>query len=332
MKILGIETSCDETAVAIIEDGVKILANTISSSADIHVNTGGIIPENAARKQVEFMIPVLQKSMEGFKPKDVDAIAVTAGGPGLIGSMLVGVETAKTLSLVWEKPIIPVPHLLAHVYANWINNSTPQFPALVLTVAGGHTDLILMKGHGNFEIIGGTRDDAAGETFDKAARLIGLPYPGGPSIQKEAALGDSKKVKLPRPMIGSHDFDFSFSGLKTAIAREVAKNLYSKADIAASVQEAIADILTRKTVEAAKHFKVKNILVAGGVAANSRLRELLGERSNIPVFIPPIGLCTDNATFIASYGYFNFQPMEIDKIEAIPDPILSLEKYANYKN
>lgn len=332
MKILGIETSCDETAVAIIEDGVKILANTISSSADIHINTGGIIPENAARKQVEFMIPVLQKTMFGFEPNDIDAIAVTAGGPGLIGSLIVGVETAKTLANIWKKPIIPVPHLLAHVYANWLNNTKPEFPSLVLTVAGGHTDLILMKDHGVFEIIGGTRDDAAGETFDKAARLIGLPYPGGPSIQKEAMNGDPTKVKLPRPMIGSGDYDFSFSGLKSAIAREVTKNEFSKADIAASVQEAVADILTRKTLDAAKQFNVKNILVAGGVAANLRLREMLKEKSDIPVLIPPIGLCTDNATFIASYAFFNFHPMEIDKIEATPDPLLALEKYANYKN
>ena len=246
--------------------------------------------------------------------------------------MLVGVETAKTLSCVWKKPIIAVPHLLAHVYANWVNGSNPQFPAMVLTVAGGHTDLILMRGHGEFEIVGGTRDDAAGETFDKAARLIDLPYPGGPSIQKEALSGDPKKVDLPRPMIASHDFDFSFSGLKTAIAKEVSKKMFTKADIAAGVQEAIADILTRKTIQAAKHYNVKNILVAGGVAANSRLRELLAERSSIPVFVPPIGLCTDNATFIASYAFFNFHPVSFDKIEAIPDPLISLERYANYKN
>lgn len=332
MKILGIETSCDETAVAIVEDGTKIISNVISSSADIHIETGGIIPENAARKQVEFMIPVLQKAMQNYDPSDIDAIAVTAGGPGLIGSLIVGVETAKTLANVWQKPIIPVPHLLAHVYANWLNNTIPEFPALVLTVAGGHTDLILMKNHGVFEIVGGTRDDAAGETFDKAARLIGLPYPGGPSIQKEAALGNPKKINLPRPMIGSGDFDFSFSGLKSAIAREISKNEHTKADVAASVQEAIADILTRKTVDAAKHYKVKNILVAGGVAANSRLREMLNEKSHIPVLVPPIGLCTDNATFIASYAFFNFHPMNFNKIEAIPDPLVALENYANYKN
>lgn len=332
MKILGIETSCDETSVSIIENGTNIVVNVVASSAELHVKTGGIIPENAARKQVEFMIPVLQKAMNGISMDEIDAIAVTAGGPGLIGSMLVGLETAKTLSYVWKKPIIAVPHLLAHVYANWINGSNPEFPAMVLTVAGGHTDLILMHGHGDFEIIGGTRDDAAGETFDKAARLIDLPYPGGPSIQKEALLGDPKKVNLPRPMIASHDFDFSFSGLKTAIAKEVSKKIYTKADIAAGVQEAIADILTRKTIQAAKHFNVKNILVAGGVAANSRLRELLTEKSHVPVFVPPIGLCTDNATFIASYAFFNFHPIDFDKIEAIPDPLVSLEKYANYKN
>ncbi len=332
MRILGIETSCDETSVSIIENGTNVIVNIVASSAGLHVKTGGIIPENAARKQVEFMIPVLQKAIHEVSIDEIDAIAVTAGGPGLIGSMLVGVETAKTLSCVWKKPIIAVPHLLAHVYANWVNGSNPQFPAMVLTVAGGHTDLILMRGHGEFEIVGGTRDDAAGETFDKAARLIDLPYPGGPSIQKEALSGDPKKVDLPRPMIASHDFDFSFSGLKTAIAKEVSKKMFTKADIAAGVQEAIADILTRKTIQAAKHYNVKNILVAGGVAANSRLRELLAERSSIPVFVPPIGLCTDNATFIASYAFFNFHPVSFDKIEAIPDPLISLERYANYKN
>lgn len=341
MIILGIETSCDETAAALIKDGKEILSNVVASSSMLHTQTGGIIPETAARQQILSIIPVISNALEeglGWKnntktPK-IDAIAVTAGGPGLIGSMLVGVEVAKVLASVWNKPIVPVVHLLAHVYANWLTGEPyPKFPAVVLTVAGGHTDLFLMMGHGNFKWLGGTRDDAAGEAFDKAARLLNLPYPGGPSIQKEAEKGDPKKIHLPRPLINSDDFDFSFSGLKTAIQKEVKQNVkLNKKDFAASVQDAIADVLITKTMKAAEKFNVKSILVAGGVAANQHLRMLIMQRSSIPVYVPPVGLCTDNATFIASHAFFNYHPRKFSEFVAVPDAFEAMKIYGNNKS
>lgn len=341
MKILGIETSCDETAASVVEDGRKILSNMLATSADMHAKTGGIIPEVAAREQLRSIIPVVSQALkEGCSwnpkiksPPPIEAIAVTTGGPGLIGSMLVGVETAKTLAYVWQKPIIPVVHLLAHVYANWLRKPPlPEFPAIVLTVAGGHSDLILMRDHGKFRWLGGTRDDAAGETFDKVARLLGFSFPGGPSIQKAAETGDAKRVKLPRPLIESDDFDFSFSGLKTAVIKELnAHPKINKNDLAASVQEAIADVLSIKAVRATKRYHAKSLLVAGGVAANKRLRELLNKRSPIPVFMPPVELCTDNATFIASYAFFNFHPRPWQQIIALPDPYKAMWFYGKPK-
>lgn len=332
MKILGIETSCDETAAAVIQDGTKILSSVVASSADMHVKTGGIVPENAARQQVVSIIPVLKEVLEKHDKSEIDAVAVSIGGPGLIGSLLVGVETAKTLSFIWKKPIVPVVHILAHLYANWLySESLPQFPAIVLTVAGGHTDLFLMRGHGDFKWLGGTRDDAAGEAFDKCARLLGLPYPGGPSIEKAAKHGDPSKIVLPKPLIGSDDYDFSFSGLKTAVLREVQKNKkINVEDMAASVEEAITQVLAKKTLDAAKKHQVKSILVAGGVAANSKLRQRLLENTNTPLFIPPINLCTDNGTYIASYAFFNYHPTHWSKISPEPDPFEAIKKYASY--
>jgi len=339
MRILGIETSCDETAASVVKNGTKVLSNVVASSSDMHTKTGGIIPENAARQQVISIIPVIEKALSegiGWKigsiPK-IDAIAVTAGGPGLIGSMLIGVETAKTLSYAWNKPIIPVVHLFAHLYANWLNDKPyPKFPAVVLTVAGGHTDLFLMKDHGKFSWLGGTRDDAAGEAFDKTARLLGLPYPGGPSIQKSAEGGNKDSISLPRPLINSDDFDFSFSGLKTAVLREVSKGeKVKKSNFAAAIQESISDVLSAKTVKASVKYKAKTVLIAGGVAANKRLRELITERSKVPVFIPPISFCTDNATFIASHAYFNFNKIPWNKINTITDPFDAIQKYGNIK-
>ncbi|MBI3290052.1 tRNA (adenosine(37)-N6)-threonylcarbamoyltransferase complex transferase subunit TsaD [Candidatus Microgenomates bacterium] len=348
MLILGIETSCDETAASVVEDGTKVLSHVLATSADMHTKTGGIIPEVAAREQLRSIIPVVDAAISNATPKgsqafqisNIDAIAVTAGGPGLIGSLLVGVETAKTLAYVWDKPIVPVVHILAHLYANWLMDAPyPEFPAIVLTVSGGHTELILMRDHGDFQMLGGTRDDSAGETFDKTARLLGLPYPGGPSIQKAAKNGDPSKIILPRPMKDSGDFDFSFSGLKTAAAREVSKlkamkqfNNETISHIAASVQEAIADVLSAKAVAAVRKYGVKSLLVAGGVAANNRFRELLVERSPVPVFIPPVELCTDNGSFIASFAYFNYNPRPWSKIIAIPDADEAMKVYAKIKS
>jgi N6-L-threonylcarbamoyladenine synthase len=316
MTILGIETSCDETAAAIVEgksldEPVKVLSNVVASSEEFHKKTGGIVPEVAARKQIEVMIPVLVKALGRTKIADIDALSVTVG-PGLVGSLLVGVETARVLSFVWKKPIVPVNHLQAHLYANWVgenskvppgrargkspsgpgqrqnsklqdkNSNVPEFPVVGLVASGGHTDLVLMKGHNKLKHLGGTRDDAAGEAFDKTARMLGLGYPGGPAIAKMAMefpiTNFQLPIKLPRPMIDTEDYDFSFSGLKTAVLRQVAK--VEKVDevvqaIAFEVQEAICEVLVAKVMRAVEEFKPKSVIVAGGVAANSRLRQLL---------------------------------------------------------
>ncbi|MAG60014.1 tRNA (adenosine(37)-N6)-threonylcarbamoyltransferase complex transferase subunit TsaD [Candidatus Woesebacteria bacterium] len=327
MIILGIETSCDETAASVVKDGKKILSHVIASSSDMHIKTGGIIPESAAREQVKSIIPVIQEALSEAKtkPESLDAIAVTSG-PGLIGSLLVGVETAKTLSYVWNKPIVPVNHLVAHLYANWLDNKPPKFPAVALVVSGGHTDLVLMKNHDKIEYIGGTRDDAAGEAFDKTARLLGLPYPGGPSIA-EAAMklkvkSGKSKVSLPRPMINEDNFDFSFSGLKTAVLRETEKKIPVN-EFAHEIQEAITDVLVKKTLRAVKKYKTPTLLLAGGVAANQRLTEKfqmeIGKwNMDIRFHVPPPRLCTDNASYIATFAEYNFKPIKWGKITANP--------------
>jgi N6-L-threonylcarbamoyladenine synthase len=344
MKILAIETSCDETAAAVVKDGTKILSNIVSSSAKIHAKTGGIIPEQAARQQVVSIIPVISSALTKAKcvPKDIDAIAVTFG-PGLIGSLLVGVETAKTLGLIWKKPIVPVNHLVAHIYANFLTQSAkvksqnfPKFPAIALVVSGGHTDLVLIKGHGKIKWLGGTRDDAAGEAFDKTARLLGLPYPGGPAISaaaKKFQIPNSKyqMSMFPRPMINEKNFDFSFSGLKTAVLRKVQsvkKKENNISELAANIQEAIVDVLVEKTLRAIQKYKPQSLLLAGGVAANKRLREkfkleIRNSKLEINFFVPPPKLCTDNAAYIASFAYFNYFPLAWQKISANPQLTIS---------
>lgn len=396
MIILGIETSCDETAAAVVENGTKILSSVVASSADMHAKTGGVIPEQAARAQLQSIIPVVQQALlkvdgkhwsvnsgdiEKLKSQNtdhrtstvpetlqdqrlvtnIDVIAVTVG-PGLIGSLLVGVETAKTLSYFWNKPIVPVNHMVGHIYANFIseipkskfqnpkqfqiskskvqntNHYSIQFPALVLVVSGGHTDLVLMKKHGQLKWVGGTRDDAAGEAFDKTARLLGLGYPGGPAISKQAGkyLDRSPKSVIrrlslfPRPMIHKDNFDFSFSGLKTSVFNKVKKQKDKETkepleipELSAEIQEAIADVLVAKTLKAVNKFKPKSLLLAGGVAANKRLREkfqqaLQTKNENLHFHVPPIVLCTDNASFIASAAYFNYKPIPWEKVRANP--------------
>ena len=367
MKILGIETSCDETGAAVIENGTKILSSVTATSAGIHARTGGVIPEDAARKQIQLIIPVITLALEesGLSNKDIDVIAITVG-PGLIGSLLVGVETAKTLSYLWNKPLVPVNHLVGHIYANWLTTENlPKFPALVLVVSGGHTDLVLLKNHGKITYIGGTRDDAAGEAFDKTARLLGLPYPGGPNLSKLAQdfLDKNPKTKLdlfPRPMTKSQgslmltedNFDWSFSGLKTAVLKTVSglvengSNLKladyeiisnspqvqnQKTKIAAEVQEAIVDSLVIKSLKAIDKYKPQSFLLAGGVAANSRLREKLrsgmvhqsmhhsGQLAHNLLHIPDIKLCTDNAAYIGACAHFNYKPVSWQKINANPE-------------
>ncbi len=318
MIILGIETSCDETGAAVLEKGngrIQILSNVLASSASLQAKYGGIIPEQAAREQIKAIIPVIEEALRlsgngriaQGSSIELDAIAVTYG-PGLIGSLLVGVETAKTLSIIWNKPLIPVNHLIGHFYANWIqlpttNYQLPTFPCIGLLVSGGHTDLVLFTDHGKYKYLGGTRDDAAGECFDKCARLLSLPYPGGPEISKLAKKGKDT-YKLPRPMLDEDNFDFSFSGLKTAVARIHKKN---KKDLAASIEAAIVDVLVEKTIRAARKYKISQLMIAGGVAANQKLKENLESRVKslgIKLDIPPPELCTDNAAMIAAAGFF----------------------------
>ncbi|PIU03444.1 tRNA (adenosine(37)-N6)-threonylcarbamoyltransferase complex transferase subunit TsaD [Candidatus Shapirobacteria bacterium CG08_land_8_20_14_0_20_39_18] len=411
MKILAIESSCDETAAAIVEDGTKILSNVVASSVEMHAKTGGIIPEVAAREQVKCIIPVIQealnrtdfsKSVKQYNSEtvigktvkkvteitdycstdsplnrftDIDAIAVTVG-PGLVGSLLVGIETAKTLAYLWQKPIVPINHLVGHIYANWLNTSKPveqlnrttavgktvkkvteitdycstdlpfhcftepNFPAIALVVSGGHTDLVLMKNHGKIEWLGGTRDDAGGECFDKSARLLDLPYPGGPSISAAAQQYSNITIKqsairLPRPLMDEDNFDFSFSGLKTAVLREVQDlknnqqyNNITVEQLSYELQEAITDVLVTKTIRAAEKYKVKSILLAGGVSANQRLREKMhlkfkNLKFKIEFWCPPPKLCTDNAAYIASCAYFNYKPVPWQDIKVNPGLTIS---------
>lgn len=332
MKILGIETSCDETAAAIIEGDKKSIvlkSNVLATSLALHAKTGGIIPEQAAREQIKYIMPVIQNALKeaDVQFEDIDAIAVTYG-PGLIGSLLVGVETAKTLSFVLNKPLIPVNHMMGHIYANWIEHQDITFPALALVVSGGHTDLLLLKKHGEFTLLGGTRDDAAGEAFDKIGRLLGLSYPAGPVIEKLAKEGNPKRFRFPRPLLGSGDYEFSFSGLKTAVLREVQKvktlDHQTVADIARGTQDAIIDVLIKKTTKAALQHNVKSILLSGGVAANETLRqqfELNARRYtlNAKFFAPAKNLCTDNAAMIASAAFYHYKPVMWKDVTADPE-------------
>jgi N6-L-threonylcarbamoyladenine synthase len=343
MIILGIETSCDETAASVAEgkgDGVRILSNVVSSQVEIHKKYNGVVPEIAAREHILNILPVINEALEKAgvntpRPrgaatplerglKNVDALAVTAG-PGLITSLIVGTETAKTLACVWKLPIVAVNHIEGHVYANFIGNEKIKFPALILTVSGGHTMLVLMKGHGKFQTIGETRDDAAGEAFDKAAKLLDLGYPGGPIVSKTAA--EFKKIPsikrggaasatgcvdiiLPRPMLNDPNFDFSFSGLKTALLYKIQKDKDWKKKVPEYCHEferAVVETLVGKAVKAAKKYKIKTMMLAGGVSANLVLREEFQDAAakiGVACHIPPLEYTTDNAAMIASAGYF----------------------------
>ncbi|MCG2686851.1 tRNA (adenosine(37)-N6)-threonylcarbamoyltransferase complex transferase subunit TsaD [Candidatus Parcubacteria bacterium] len=329
MTILGIETSCDETAVAVlkVKNGkFNLLSNIVSSQVKIHAKYGGIVPEVAARMQMEMIIPVIKEALvgAGFKPartghrpvptNNIDYIAVTQG-PGLVTSLVIGVETAKTLSYILNKPLIPVNHLVAHLLVNCINNKI-KYPAVGLIVSGGHTMLVLMKNpsRGKYEIIGETQDDAVGEAFDKVAKILNLGYPGGPIISKLAINGDKNKFKLPRPMIQQQNFNFSFSGLKTAVLYLTQDKKFKKTkqninDLCASFQQACIDVLVSKTLRAIKKYKPKSFLLGGGVAANSELRKQLKEKINtkfpeVRIFIPELKFTGDNAAMIAVAGYF----------------------------
>lgn len=335
MKILGIETSCDETAAAVIEDGVKILSNVVVSQIDIFAEYGGVIPEVAARSHLEVVLPVIDKALSDAKCSwdDIDAIAVTHA-PGLLGSLLIGTLTARTLAILHDKPLYAVHHLKSHVYANWLKtDNCPQFPLLALVVSGGHTQILYMPGHNQFEIIGTTRDDAVGECFDKVAKILGLPYPGGPAIAKAALEGDAEKYKLPHPKI--EGLDFSFSGLKTAVLRAVQKEVgvpisypshklkellseQQVCDFAASFQKTAVDILVEKLEKAMEQFPdTKSIVVAGGVSANRALRDVLPN-----AYFPAPSLSGDNGAMVAAACYYEIQsgvkPVDPYKLNIYP--------------
>ena len=304
MYILGIETSCDETAAAIVQDGHCIVANVVSSQVDIHARYGGIVPEVASRQHLLSMIPVIDKALEqaSMKLADIDALAVTHG-PGLAGSLLVGVNTAKSISFACGIPLIGVNHLEAHIYANWLGKNRPDLPLICLIVSGGHTDLVLMKDHSEYCLLGHTRDDAAGEAFDKAARILGLGYPGGPAVDRAAELGITD-IELPRAWLKG-TYDFSFSGLKTCLLRmKQSGKINNVNSAAASFRQAVVDVLIYNVTSAAMEFGVNQILLSGGIAANRLLRSEITSKSVIPVSIPSPALYTDNTAMVAACGYF----------------------------
>ena len=316
-RILAIETSCDETACAVLENGRALLASTVASQMDIHARYGGVFPEVASRQHVLSITPVVEQTLvqSNLSLKDIDAIAVTRG-PGLAGSLVVGMNMAKGLALGMGLPLVGVNHLEGHIYSSWIYNSgesippEPQFPLMALLVSGGHTELNLMTDHLTYERLGSTLDDAAGEAFDKVARLLGLAYPGGPSIQRAAESGDPRRFKFPRARLEGI-YDFSFSGVKTAVLYEVNDlkkkgNTLPVEDLAASFQSAVVDVLFKKTMRAARDYGAKEILVAGGVSANRVLRQAFQSQKEFKVHIPAFSLCTDNAAMIAAAGYYRF--------------------------
>jgi len=309
--ILGIESSCDETAAAVVAGGRRVLSNIIASQIDLHQKYGGVVPEIASRKHLELILPTIREALTtaGISGREVDAIAVTHG-PGLVGTLLVGLSAAKALAYALEKPLIGVNHLQGHIYANFLTEPEPQFPLVCLVVSGGHTDLIYMRDHGEMELLGRTLDDAAGEAFDKVARSVGLSYPGGPQVEKLAALGDPEAVPLPRAHTDGA-YDFSFSGLKTAVLQYVQRTGpltdQQRANLAASFQRSVTGVLAAKTLKAAQEKGVGQVIIAGGVASNGALRRAMVETltpHGIAVGYPPPILCTDNAAMIAAAGHY----------------------------
>lgn len=329
MLILGIDTSCDDTSASVVEDGRRILSNIVSSQHEIHRKYGGIVPELASRRHIEMIWPVVDEALSKAQAglEDISAIAVCYG-PGLIGSLLVGVCFAKSLSYVYNIPMVAVNHLEGHIVSSFLAEPEPQFPFLALIVSGGHTCLYRAEGFGVYKELGRTRDDAGGEAYDKVAKLLGLGYPGGPIIEKAAEKGNPRAIKFPRAFL-KDSFDFSFSGLKTAVKIEVEKLRTSRLinDIAASFQSAVIDVLIEKTISAAKKEELKRVILTGGVAANMALREnivKIAAEEDIKVYLPPRHLCTDNGAMIASAGFYHFKAGKLANLDLNPKAYLPL--------
>jgi N6-L-threonylcarbamoyladenine synthase len=333
--IMGIETSCDETAVAIIKNGREIIANVVASQIESHKRFGGVVPEIASRHHVEQMTIVIEEALNHANVTfaEIDAIAVTAG-PGLVGALLIGVNAAKALAFAQNKPLVPVHHIAGHIYANRLVTEM-KFPLMALVVSGGHTELVYMKEHGHFEVIGETRDDAAGEAYDKVARTLNMPYPGGPHIDRLAQAGNPT-IKLPRAWLEEGSYDFSFSGLKSAVINTVHNaeqrgEVIAPEDLAASFQDSVIEVLVKKTEKAVAEYEVEQLVVAGGVAANKGLRNALekvfSENPSIELVIPPIALCTDNAAMIAAAGSVMFEKGIRADLSLNANPGLDIEIY-----
>lgn len=333
MKILAIESSCDETSVAIVEDGRKIITNQIYSQIEIHKKFGGVVPEIASRNHVDKFPYVLQDALDDAKIKlnQIDAVAVTAG-PGLIGSLLVGVSAAKAIAYALNKPLIGVNHIEGHIAANYLAHPDFKPPFMALVVSGGHTHLVYVEDYEIYHVIGRTRDDAAGEAFDKVARVLGYPYPGGPAIDKAAREGNADAVDFPRVFLEKDSFDFSFSGLKSAVLNYLnhckMKNIpYKREDIAASFQAAVVDVLVEKTISCARKYQIDKICLAGGVSANQGLRTAMNaeaEKNKFKLFYPPLVLCTDNAAMIGSIAYYDYQAGKTASLDLAADPSMKL--------
>ena len=333
MNILAIESSCDETAAAVVQDGRKVLSNIISSQIEIHKLYGGVVPEIASRKHIEKVIQVVDEALKeaSLTMNEIDAVAVTYG-PGLVGALLVGVSAAKSIAFAHNKPLIGVHHIEGHISANYIENEELEPPFLCLVVSGGHTNLVIVKDYGEYEVLGKTRDDAAGEAFDKVARAIGLGYPGGPKIQKISEEGNKDAIAFPRAKVADNPFDFSFSGLKSSVLNyinscEMKGEEINKADIAASFQEAVVDVLVSHTIEGAKQLGFKKIAMAGGVASNTVLREEMKEaceRRGFKFYHPSPILCTDNAAMIGAAAYYDYKKGLISDLTLNAVPSLKL--------
>jgi N6-L-threonylcarbamoyladenine synthase len=326
--ILGIETSCDETAAAVVVDATTVLSSVVSSQVDLHARYGGVVPEIASRAHVDLLAPVVAQALveSGKADGDIDAVAATVG-PGLIGSLLVGVSAAKALALVWDVPFVGVNHLEAHLYAAFLDDPGLELPVVFLLVSGGHTMLVHMEDHGRYRLLGQTIDDAAGEAFDKVARYLGLGYPGGPAIDRVAMDGDPNAIPLPRAIM-DQGYDFSFSGLKTAVINHVRKHPdVATADVAASFQEAVVDVLVTKARRAAESVGAKGMCLGGGVAANSLLRERFldaCEADGRHAFVPSRAMCTDNAAMVAAAGHWRLLQDGPTPLDAGGDPNLRL--------